>query len=212
MSSDIDKCFQCQETGHMACYFPHIRCCDCNNYGHVTADCSNKIPPSGTPARCRDNNTSRHDRQILGVIITPGITTMTIGIDTDSVDLDLTHITLGIGVTATVILTEVTLDPFTSPHAVAHHATEAQAHTVLLRHTTPQDPHHTEISPEMTVDPGHTNSTNTITKPHKDHLPVHNQTPWKPKDRKYKQVTIDDSPSEYYSSDEQAIDSEDDLN
>ena len=22
MSSDDDKCFQCQETGHMACYFP----------------------------------------------------------------------------------------------------------------------------------------------------------------------------------------------
>ena len=36
--------------------------------------------------------------------------------------------------------------------------------------------------------------------------------PWKPKDRKYKQVTIDDPPSEYYSSDEQDSDSEDDLN
>ena len=62
MSSDNDKCFQCQETGHMACYGPHIRCFDCNNYGHVAADCPNNIPPSGTPARCRDNNTSRHDR------------------------------------------------------------------------------------------------------------------------------------------------------
>ena len=38
MSSDDDKCFQCQETGHMACYCPHIRCFDCDNYGHVTAD------------------------------------------------------------------------------------------------------------------------------------------------------------------------------
>ena len=36
--------------------------------------------------------------------------------------------------------------------------------------------------------------------------------PWKPKDRKYKQVTIDDPPSEYYSSDEQDCDSEEDLN
>ena len=36
--------------------------------------------------------------------------------------------------------------------------------------------------------------------------------PLKPKDRKYKQVTIDDQPSEYYSSDEQDSDSEDDLN
>ena len=37
-------------------------------------------------------------------------------------------------------------------------------------------------------------------------------TSWKPKDMKYKQVTIDDPPSEYYSSDELDSDSEDDLN
>ena len=38
------------------------------------------------------------------------------------------------------------------------------------------------------------------------------QITWKSTDRKYKQVTIDDLPSEYYSSDEQDSDSEDDLN
>ena len=63
--------------------------------------------------------------QHLGVIITPGIITMTIGIGTISVDLDVTPIILDIGVTVTVTLTEVTLDPFTEPHATAHHATEA---------------------------------------------------------------------------------------
>ena len=62
MSSDNDKCFQCQETSNMACYCPHIKCFDCNNYGHVATDCPDKIPPSGTPAHCRDNTTSRHDR------------------------------------------------------------------------------------------------------------------------------------------------------
>ena len=61
--------------------------------------------------------------QHLRVITTPGITTVTIGIGTDSVDLDLTPITLDIGVTVTVILTEVALDPFTCPHAIAHCAT-----------------------------------------------------------------------------------------
>ena len=62
MSTDNDKCFQCQETGHMACYCPHIRCFDCDSYGHVALDCPDKIPPSGTPACCRDHTTSRHDR------------------------------------------------------------------------------------------------------------------------------------------------------
>ena len=50
MSSDQEKCFQCQEVGHMARYCPHIRCYDCNNYGHVAMDCPDKILPSGTPA------------------------------------------------------------------------------------------------------------------------------------------------------------------
>ena len=105
----------------------------------------------------------------------------TIGIGTGSVDLNLAHITLDIGVTVAVILTEVALDPFTSPHAIAHHATGAQAHTTTAKthHTT--DPHHAGISPEMTVDPEHTNPTKTITKPHKDHLPVHNQHPGSPR-------------------------------
>ena len=62
MSSNDDKCFQCQESGHMACYCPCIRCFNCGKYGHVAADCPNKIPPSGVPARHRDNNTRRCDR------------------------------------------------------------------------------------------------------------------------------------------------------
>ena len=62
MSSDNDRCFQCQEVGHMACYCPHIRCYDCDNYGHVATDCPDKIPPSGTPARCRTNNNDRSRR------------------------------------------------------------------------------------------------------------------------------------------------------
>ena len=63
--------------------------------------------------------------QNLRVTITLGITTVTIEIGTGSADLDLTPIILDIGVTVTVTLTEVTLDPFTNPHATAHHATEA---------------------------------------------------------------------------------------
>ena len=68
MSSENNRCFQCQEIGHMACYCPHIWCFDCDNYGHVAMDCPDKISPSGTPACYKSNlttnrcnrSTSRH--------------------------------------------------------------------------------------------------------------------------------------------------------
>ena len=44
MSSEDDKCFQCQESGHMSCHCPNIRCFDCDEYGHVVADCPDRIP------------------------------------------------------------------------------------------------------------------------------------------------------------------------
>ena len=62
MSSDQEKCFQCQEVGHMAHYCPHIRCYDCNNYGHVAMDCPDKILPSGTPAHRRPGPSKRSQR------------------------------------------------------------------------------------------------------------------------------------------------------
>ena len=115
--------------------------------------------------------------QHLKIIATPGVPTMTIGTGTDSVDLNLTHITLDIGVTVAVILTEVIPDHFTNHHAIALHATGAQAHTTTAKTHHITDPHHAGTSPEMTVDPEHINPTSTITNQHKDHLPVHNQHP-----------------------------------
>ena len=50
MLSEDDKCFQCQESGHLACHCPCIKCFECDKYGHVAADCPEKIPPSSTPA------------------------------------------------------------------------------------------------------------------------------------------------------------------
>ena len=181
MSSDNDKCFQCQETGHIACYCPHIRCFDCDNYGHIAADYPDKIPPSGTPENAGTTPLVGMTDQHLGIITTPGITTVTIGIGTDSVDLNPTHITLDIGVTAAMILAEVTLDPSTSPHVIAHHSTGAPTHTTTAETHHITDPHHAGISSEMIVDPEHTNPTNTITNTHKNHLPVHNQHPGSPR-------------------------------
>ena len=115
--------------------------------------------------------------QHLRIIATPGIPTMTIETGTVSVNLNLAHITLDIGVTVAVILAEAILDHSTGPHAIALHVTGPLAHTAtaVTHHTA--DPHHEEISPKMTVDPEHINPTGTTTNPHKDHLPVHNQHP-----------------------------------
>ena len=44
MSSDDDKCFQCQESGHMARHCPCIKSFDCDEYGPVTADCPQQNP------------------------------------------------------------------------------------------------------------------------------------------------------------------------
>ena len=116
--------------------------------------------------------------QHLGIIATPGIPTVTIGTGTDLVNLNITHITLDIGVTVAVTPAEVILDHFTGHHAIALHATGAQAHTTTAMTHHIADPHHAEISPKMTIGPDrHINPTSTITNLHKDHLPVHNQHP-----------------------------------
>ena len=42
---------------------PHIWCYDCDNYGHVAMDCPDKIPPSGTPA-CHRTDTNEASRRL----------------------------------------------------------------------------------------------------------------------------------------------------
>ena len=172
MSSDYDRCFKCQETSHMACYCPHIRCFDGDNYDHVAVDCAlTQFHPKAYQQNAETITLVDMINPHLGVTITIGNTTMTTNIGTGSADLDLTSIILDMGVTVTATPTEVTLDLFTDPHATAHHATEAQAHTITAETHHTADPHHAGVSPKMTVDPGHTHPANTITKPQKDHLP-----------------------------------------
>ena len=117
----------------------------------------------------------------LGITITIGITTVANDIGTGSADLDLAPIIPDIGVTVAVTLTEVPLDPFTNPQTTTHHATEAQANTITNETLHTADPHHAGVSPEITVDPGHTHPTNTITKHQQDHLPALIKQPGKPK-------------------------------
>ena len=115
--------------------------------------------------------------QHLGIIATPGILTVTIETGTDSANLDLAHITPDIGVTVVVIPTEAILDHFIDLHAIAPCITGVPAHTATAVTHHIADPHHADISPEMTVDPEHINPAGNIINPHKDHLPVHSQHP-----------------------------------
>ena len=90
-------------------------------------------------------------------------------------------ITPDLGVTVTVTLKEVTLDPITDPHTTVHHATEVQAHIITDETPHTADPHHAGVSPETTVDLDHIHHTNTTTKHQQDHLPVPIEQPGKPK-------------------------------
>ena len=180
MSSDDDKYFQCQETGHMAHYCPHIRCFDCDNYGHIAVDCPNKIPPSGTPARCWDNNTSRHDRS------------------TSWSNNHTRH--------------------YHHDHRDRHRISRSQSHSNNPRYRSNSCSDFCRSHSRSFHRPSHCSRSRTCTSS-KHHYKTpkipsssSHPTPWKSKDRKYKQVTIDGLPSEYYSSDEQDSDSEDDLN
>ena len=115
--------------------------------------------------------------QHLGIIATPGIPTMTIETGTDSVNLNPNHITPDIGVAVVVIPTEAILDHFIDLHVIASCVTGVPAHTAtdVTHHIA--NPHCTDISPEMTVDPECINPTGSSTNLHKDHLLAHIQHP-----------------------------------
>ena len=94
---------------------------------------------------------------------------------------------------------------------IVSHATEAQVPTTIAMTHHTADLHPIEIFPVMTADLN-TNPTDNITNQYKDLLTSSKTTPWECKHRRQKQVTIDNPPSEYYSSDDQDSDSEDNLN
>ena len=117
----------------------------------------------------------------LEITIVIDIITVTIETGTGLAGPDPVPITPDLGVTVTVTLKEVTLDPITYAHATAHHATEAQAHIVTDKTPHTADPHHAGFSPETTVDLDHIHHANTTTKHQQDHLPVLIEQPGKPK-------------------------------
>ena len=137
---------------------------------------------------------------------------MTIETGTDSANLDLAHTTPDIEVTVTVIPTEAILDHFIEPSCCSslhhrssstycYHCDTPHCRSSSCRHLSRGDSRsRTHKSSRQHYKPTQRSSSSSQT------------MPWKHKDRRHKQVTIDDPPSEYYSSDEQDSDSEDDLN
>ena len=147
----------------------------------------------------------------LEITIMIGTITMTIETGIGLAGPDPIHAATDTGVTVAVTHEEVTLHLITHPHATVHYATEPQAHTITNETPYTADPHHAEVFPETAGDLDCIHDTNTTTKHQQDHLPAPIEN-LETKDRKHKQVTIDDPPSKYYNSDEQASNSEDDLN
>ena len=196
----------------MTCYSRHIRCFDCNNYGDIAADCPDKIPPSDTLARCRDNTTSKLDRsasqkdshtrhsyhdhrdrhrfsQSQSHSHNPRYRSNSHG------DSHISH--------------------SRSFHQLSHHSSSCHRSSSTYCYCQDTPHHRSSLHRKFSRD-------DSRSRPHKSNkhhykptqrLSSSSQsTPWKPKNRKHTQVTIDNPPSEYYSSDEQDSDSEDDLN
>ena len=64
MSHKEDHCFQCQESGHIACHCPSVQCFKCDECSHIVMDCPHRTPPSGTPAHHQrpQSHSSHHNR------------------------------------------------------------------------------------------------------------------------------------------------------
>ena len=147
---------------------------------------------------------------------TPGVPTMTIETGMYSVTLNPTHTTPDIGVTVIVIPAEAILDHFINPscHSSSHHRSSSTYHYC---HDTPYHRssscrHFSQDDSRSRTHKSKIQNTGNIINLHKDHLPVHTQHPGSLRMEGTNRFAIDDPPSEYYSSNEQDSDSEDDLN
>ena len=151
MTTDQEKCFQCQEVGHMARYCPHIKCYDCDNYGHVAMDAQIKFhhqacqPAAGTdPVK----GAGDHLPDTTVTPVTHGMNTE----DLDTVALDLNPTITATGATATTIPIGVDPDHSIGLLAAISHEIEAPVPiTAIVIHLTADNPP-VDMPPEMTAD------------------------------------------------------------
>ena len=148
----------------------------------------------------------------LDIIATPDIHTMITRIDPDSVTPNLALITTDIGVVAARTPTEVAPGHSTDLPTIVSHVTGAPVPTTTaMQHTALHRP-----SSHRNTSQDDSRSRHKSRKQHYRLACRSSSTlqasSWKHKDKRHKQVTINDPPSEYYSSDDNDSDSEDDLN
>ena len=152
MSSDNDRCFQCQEIRHMTCYCPHI--------WTMTVIIMDMLPWTAQIRYC--HLAHQHTAGLtpmtgvkdppLDVIATPDIHTMITRIDPDSVAPDLTLKTTDIGVVATRTPVEVAPGHSIDLPAVVSHATGVPVPTATATTHCTADLHLIGILPKMTAD------------------------------------------------------------
>ena len=123
MSSDEDKCYQCQESGHMAHYCPHIRCFDCAMAMAMSQQISHTKCHHQACQQDTDITILTQDDVIdphLRITIKIGTMTMTIETGIGLAGPDPMHAAIDTGVTVAVTHKEVTLGPITEPHALQY--------------------------------------------------------------------------------------------
>ena len=212
MSSNNDKCFQCQEIGHMAHYCPHIWCYDCNNYGHVAMDCLDKILPSGTPSCHRTDNRDRNRRSSSRW----PIHTRHLCHD----HRDWSRFSRSQSHPRNYSYRSNSQHEHCRNHSRSFHRS---SHHSSLHNRSSSSHHYCRDTPHCR--PSHCNTSRDDSRSqhntkHHQYKPAQGSSSaaqassqkYEDRKQKQKQVIIDDPPSEYYSSDESERNSEDDLN
>ena len=151
MSNEEDRCFRCQELGHIVCHCLNVHCFECNEYGHIAIDCPDRISPSGMPTCCkRQHSNTKHCATKTGA---------------DIAGQDHSHTLTDIEVTIAIIHTEFILDHITDATTGELHNTITPALIVIaVTHHTRDHPHvevH-QLIPEMVAVPDHVHHINQL--------------------------------------------------
>ena len=211
MSSNNDRCFQCQEVGHMAHNSPHIWCYDCDNYRHVAMDCPDKIPLSGTPACCSADTNDRNRRS------SSRHHSHTKRSHHDYKDRSRFSCSQSCPCNH-----RYRSSSCQDPHRSCSRSFHRPSLCSISWHWSSSSYHYHLNTPHCRPS-SHSNTSRDDSRswhksrrqhyrPAQGSSSTFQASSWKHRDKRHKQVTIDDPPSEYYSSDDNDSDSEDDLN